>query len=179
MRKLAFLRRRRLLNELAAVCALSGWAGSAEAQTYSNAPTAFSWIDPSTHTPVTWSNPTVCAGFADTIGDDALTNQLDIGFTFQFGAVNYTQLYIMTNGRLQFGNTSCGAGTQVVGPPRTYTLPYADASLVNTMKIYGADIDASPNGSGAARAPRHARRRPAPCVTPRRLWARRRTASSS
>lgn len=137
-----------MLFGLAAACALSGWAGSAGAQTYSNTPTAFSWIDPSSHTPVTWSNPTVCAGFGDTIGDDAITNQLDVGFTFQFGTLNYTQLYIMTNGRLQFGNTTCGAGTQDIGPPRTYTEPYADPGLGNTMKIYGADIDASPNGSG-------------------------------
>lgn len=139
---------RATLYKLAAVCALSGWAGSAGAQTYSNAPTAFSWIDPSSHTPVTWSNPTVCTAFGDTIGDDAITDQLDIGFTFQFGAVNYTRLYIEANGRLQFGNTYCGAGTQVIGPPRTYTLPYPDPNITNTMKIYGADLDASPNGSG-------------------------------
>jgi hypothetical protein len=158
LKKPAFLRLRRLSGasrrqraaqfKLAVVCALSGWAGFAGAQTYSNAPTAYSWIDPSTHTPVTWSNPTVCTAFGDTIGDDAITNQLDIGFTFQFGTLNYTSLNIEANGRLQFGNTYCGAGTQVIGPPRTYTESYPDPNITNTMKIYGADLDASPNGSG-------------------------------
>ncbi len=136
------------LYKIIAVCALSGWAGSAGAQTYSNTATAYSWIDPSTHTPVTWSNPTVCTAFGDTIGDDAITNQLDIGFTFQFGTLNYTRLYIEANGRLQLGNTYCGGGTLVIGPPRTYTESYPDPDITNTMKIYGADLDASPNGSG-------------------------------
>ena len=132
----------------AAICAFWGWAGSAEAQTYSNTPTAYSWIDPSTHTPAAWSSPTLCTGGGDTIGDESITAQLGIGFTFRFGTLNYTGLYIMTNGRLQFGNTYCFPGTQVIGPPRTYTLPYPDPNLGNTMKIYGADIDVSPNGSG-------------------------------
>jgi MSHA biogenesis protein MshQ len=133
---------------LAAVCALAGWADFAGAQTYSNIPTSYSWIDPSSHTPVTWSSPTICGGGGESIGDDSISDQLDIGFTFPFGALNYTRLYIMANGRLQFGNTFCGAGTQDIGPPRTYTLPYPDPNLGNTMKIYGADLDASPNGSG-------------------------------
>jgi hypothetical protein len=90
----------------------------------------------------------VCTGGGDTIGDDSATGPLDIGFTFQFGTVAYTQLYIMTNGRLQFGNTYCYPGTQNIGPPRTYTLPYPNGNLGNTLKIYGADLDASPNGSG-------------------------------
>ena len=134
--------------KLLVACFLSCLAASANAATYSNVPTTFGWIDPSTHTRATWSNPSLCGGGGDTIGDDSITAAINIGFTFKYGSVNYTQLYIMTNGRLNFGNTFCYPGTQVIGPPRTYTLPYADANLVNTMKVYGADIDVSPAGSG-------------------------------
>jgi uncharacterized repeat protein (TIGR01451 family) len=145
-RKAAFYR-------LLATCFLLWWAASARAVTYSNTPTTFAWIDPTTHTPATWSNPTLCTGGGDTIGDDSITAPINIGFTFNFGGVNYTQLNIMANGRLEFGNTYCFAGTQVIGPPRTYTLPYPDANLVNTMKVYGADIDVSPAGSGGGPGP--------------------------
>ena len=145
--------RKSAFYKLLGACLLSWWAAFAGAATYSHTPTPFAWIDPSTHTPVTWSNPTLCTGGGDTIGDDSITAPLDIGFTFNFGGVNYTQLSIMTNGRLNFGNTYCFPGTQLVGPPRTYTLPYPDANLVNTMKVYGADIDVSPNGSGGGPGP--------------------------
>ena len=126
---------------------------AARAVTYSNAPTAFSWIDPSSHTPVVWSNPTQGTGGCDTGGDDSITAPINIGSTFNFGGVNYTQLRIMANGRLQFNNTYCGAGTQNIGPPRTYTLPYPNANIVRTMKVYGADIDTTLNGSGGGPGP--------------------------
>ncbi|MHB8535228.1 MAG: hypothetical protein ACYDBW_07275, partial [Sulfuricaulis sp.] len=71
---------------------------AAHAVTYSNAPTAFSWIDPSTHSAVVWSNPTQGSGGCDTTGDDSITAPINIGFTFNFGGVNYTQLRIMSNG---------------------------------------------------------------------------------
>ena len=129
-------------------------AAAAGAITYSHVPTTFNWIDPSGHTPVVWSNPSLCSGFGDVIGDDSITAPVNIGFSFPFGGSSYTQLSVMTNGRLQFaGNTHCGAGTQNIGPPRTYTLPYASGNLNNTMKVYGADLDASPNGSGGGPEP--------------------------
>ncbi len=127
---------------------LLGWAAAARAATYAHVPTTFGWIDPPSHAPVVWSNPSVCTAFGDTIGDDAITAPINIGFPFTFGGGTYTQLNVMTNGRLQFGNTYCFAGTQTTGPPRIYTLPYPDANLVNTIRVYGADLDASPNGSG-------------------------------
>ena len=142
-------RRSRVFGLLAAFLVFCSTA--AQAATYTHTPTTYAWIDPSTHTPVTWSNPTLCTGGGgggDTIGDDAITAPIDIGFTFTYGATAYTQLQIMTNGRLQFNQTYCGAGTQNVGPPRTYTLPYANNNIQRTMKVYGADLDASPNGSG-------------------------------
>jgi hypothetical protein len=145
--------RKAAFYKLFGACFLSWCATFVEAATYVHTPTTFGWIDPSTHTPVTWSNPTLCTGGGDTIGDDSITAALDIGFTFNFGGVNYTQLSVMTNGRLNFGNTYCFPGTAGVGPPRTYTLPYPDANLVNTMKVYGADIDVSPTGSGGGPGP--------------------------
>ncbi|MHB8471485.1 MAG: DUF6701 domain-containing protein [Gammaproteobacteria bacterium] len=123
---------------------------AAQAATYSSAATTFSWIDPTTHTAVVWTNPTQgTSGICDTGGDDSVTTLINIGFTFNFGGVNYTQLRIMSNGRVQFNNTYCYAGSSnSSATARTYTLPYADANLTNTMKVYGADIDTTPNGSG-------------------------------
>ncbi len=128
---------------------------TAQAMTYSSAATSFNWIDPSAQTAVVWSNPTQgSSGVCDTAGDDSITALINIGFTFNFGGVNYTQLRIMSNGRVQFNNTYCYAGTQVIGPPRTYTLsPLPNANLVRTMKVYGADIDTTPNGSGGGPGP--------------------------
>src|SRR5262245_59391684 len=150
----------RRLHQAASVCRsahvglLAGvflWlaAAAASAATYAHVPTTYNWIDPSGHMPVAWSNPTLCGGFGDVIGDDSLTPFTNIGFTFNYGGTAYTQLYIMTNGRVQFGaaNTFCGAGTATI-TPRTYTQPYPSGVLKNTMKIYGADQDVSPNGSG-------------------------------
>src|SRR4029077_4201294 len=116
--------------------------------TYAHAPTVYNWVDPSLQTAVVWSNPSVCSGFSDTIGDDSITAPINIGFNFTYGATVYSQLQIMTNGRLQFSQDYCGAGTQNVGPPRTYTLPYNDNNIRRTMKVYGADFDASPSGPG-------------------------------
>ncbi|MEK7412582.1 MAG: hypothetical protein AAB263_04600, partial [Planctomycetota bacterium] len=129
-------------------------ASAVNAVTYSNAPTTFSWIDPSSHTPVVWSNPTQGTGGCDTGGDDSITALINIGFTFNFGGVNYTQLRIMSNGRVQFNNTYCYAGSaNSSATARTYTLPYPNANLVRTMKVYGADIDTTPNGSGGGPGP--------------------------
>lgn len=128
------------------VLAMAG-VGFAQAASYVSSPATFSWIDPSAHARIAWSNPTQGTGGCDPIGDDSITVPINIGFTFNFGGVNYTQLRVMSNGRLQFNNTYCGAGTQNI-TPRTYTLPYPNTNLIKTMKVYGADIDTSPNGSG-------------------------------
>jgi len=133
------------------VLAMAG-IGFVQAASYVNSPTTFSWIDPSAHARIAWSNPTQGMGVCDTIGDDSITAPINIGFTFNFGGVNYTQLRIMSNGRLQFNNTYCGAGTQNIAP-RTYTLPYPSTNLINTMKVYGADIDTSLYGSGGGPEP--------------------------
>lgn len=120
----------------------------AHAATYSSMATTSNWINPSAHTRVTWTNGASCtSGYAGAPIDDDITAQLPLGFTFNFGGVNYTQVQIMSNGRLQFNNGYCGYGTQTTGSPPTYTYPYPDASLSRTMRIYGVDLDATPSGA--------------------------------
>lgn len=120
----------------------------AHAATYSSMATTSNWVNPSAHTRVTWTHGASCSsGYAGAPIDDDITAQLPLGFTFNFGGVNYTQVQIMSNGRLQFNNGYCGYGTQTVGPPPTYTYPYPTASVSRTMRIYGVDLDATPSGT--------------------------------
>lgn len=120
----------------------------AHAATYSSMATTSNWVNPSAHTHVTWTHGASCSsGYAGAPVDDDITAQLPLGFTFNFGGVNYTQVQIMSNGRLQFNNGYCGYGTQTTGSPPTYTYPYPDASLSRTMRIYGVDLDATPSGA--------------------------------
>ncbi|NDP48368.1 MAG: LamG domain-containing protein [Sulfuriferula multivorans] len=126
------------------------WAeGQAHAATYANVAAPYSWVSPSAHTRAAWTSGTSCSsGYVGAAVDDDITAQLPLGFTFNFGGVNYTQVQIMSNGRLQFNNGFCGYGTQTVGPPPTYPYPYPNASVVRTMRVYGTDLD--PTSSGAA-----------------------------
>lgn len=121
------------------------------AATYYRSITTFSWIAAGSHTRVTetsspyrFTNGSGC-GTTLPVLDDSISNAIPIGFTFRFGTVNYTQAYIQTNGRIQFGNTTCGFGTQNIGPPQTYPYtPFPDGSMNAVMKIYGADLDPTP-----------------------------------
>lgn len=109
--------------------------------TYSSATTAFDFVATGAHTRITsWP------GCSDKTGDDSLSAAIDIGFTFNFGGIDYTQVRVHTNGRLQFNNTACGFGTQSVGPPRTYTHPFPDATMDRVMRVYGADLDLASGG---------------------------------
>lgn len=116
------------------------------AQSYTQLATPYNFIATAGHT--------VLNGFAaglgcpDTNGDDSISAPINIGFTYRFGATSYTQVRIFTNGRLEFGSTYCYFGTSAVGPPRTYPDPMAAANVVNTMRVYGADLDVSPAGGG-------------------------------
>src|SRR5574343_1739056 len=130
--------------------ALGAWvwiAGSAQGATYTSASTPFSWIDASSHTKVGYNTTpykfNAASGCATTppILDDTLSDVIPIGFSFVYGTTTYTTLRIMTNGRLQFANTTCGAGTNAIGPPQTYPYLYPVASMNNTMKIFGVDLD--------------------------------------
>ena len=120
---------------------------AAQAATYASASTSFNWIDPSGHSKVGYNTSpykfNTASGCATNVPrlDDTLSDLIPIGFSFTFGTTAYTQLRIQTNGRLQFGNSSCGAGTQDIGPPQTYPYGYPDASMNNTMKVFGVDLD--------------------------------------
>jgi MSHA biogenesis protein MshQ len=125
------------------------WSAAAQAVTYANASTTFGWIDASTHTKL---GPTLGAPysalyrFSNTGGcgtnppsiDDTLSSNIPIGFTFMYGGVNFTDVRIMSNGRLQFNNNlTCGFGSPVT------QLPYPNAGLNYTLRIYGGDLDPS------------------------------------
>lgn len=116
---------------------------AAQAVTYANSSYTFSWIDPSSHTKVGPYTSTynfarangISCNSTEPITDDTLSNLIPIGFTFNYGGLPFTKLYIMTNGRLQFGNTYCGYGSPV------QAFPYPDINMNYTMRIYGNDLD--------------------------------------
>lgn len=114
-------------------------AGAAGAATYVGAPTTFNWLTPAAATPATWTYTSQCSGGGAPVDDD-ITAPIPLGFTFDFGGVNYTSVRIMSNGRLQFNNNFCGYGTQNINP-RTYPYPIPDSRLVRTMRVYGNDLD--------------------------------------
>ena len=160
----------KLLLPLAIVIA-SGWAGqafAAAAVSYVNASIPFAWIDPSTHTklgptygglysptykftngPGPANNNTFGCGTTPPIIDDTTSDQIPFGFIFPFGTSTFNSARINTNGRLQLtrsttltptlptalDNTTCGYGSYV------QQLPFPDAGLTNTLRIYGNDLD--------------------------------------
>jgi hypothetical protein len=119
------------------------WLPAAQAVTYANSSYTFNWIDPSSHTKVGPNTSTyyfarangISCNSTEPITDDTLSNAIPIGFTFNYGGLPFTKLYIMTNGRLQFGNTYCGYGSPV------QAFPYPDTNMNYTMRIYGNDLD--------------------------------------
>jgi len=134
-------------------------AGPAQAVYYGNTSTTFSWIDPvaGAHTAAVWTSGAACTAgtYVNAPGDDDITAQLPIGFTFNFGGTNYTQLQIMANGRLQFNNSYCGWGTNGVGPPPTYPYDFPTGAplggagnVVRMIRIYGADFDPGASAPG-------------------------------
>jgi MSHA biogenesis protein MshQ len=132
---------------LGALVLLLAVVGNASAQTYTSGSTSYSFIDSSTHTKIGYNtvpykfNASAGCGTTPPVLDDTLSDLIPIGFTFTYGATNYTTLYVMTNGRVQFGNTTCGAGTASIGPPQTYPYGYPNGSMNNTMKVFGVDLD--------------------------------------
>lgn len=122
---------------------------SAEALTYVNAATTFSWIDATTHTkvgahtaPYQFRSSTGGCGTTAPIIDDTISDIIPLGFNFVFGDKVFDSVRIMSNGRIHFvsttlplDNTTCGYGSPVT------QLPYPIASLTYTMRIYGNDMD--------------------------------------
>ncbi len=133
---------------LLAICTIGLVVSSgAAAATYTSASTTYRAIDSSTHTkvgylttPYKFNGASGC-GTSPPVLDDTLSDAIPIGFPFAFGTGTYTTAYIMTNGRLQFGNTLCGAGTASIGPPQTYPYGLPHASMNRVMKIFGVDLD--------------------------------------
>lgn len=127
---------------------------SALAVTYANISYPFSWIDASTHNrlgaataPYKMNGGGNC-GTNPPIIDDTISDLIPIGFTFAYGGVDYTNLRVSSNGRIQLGNNNfCGYGTANVGPPQTYPYRYPDANPGASMRIYGADLDPTPQGT--------------------------------
>jgi MSHA biogenesis protein MshQ len=124
-------------------------AGVSQAQTYSNKSEPWAAIDAISHTkinhnssPINFYKPTGSnCGTSVTVIDDTITNAINIGFTFNYGGVDFTQVRVMTDGRLQFGaNTNCGSGTDNTGST-IYAFDYPDVRMDYTMRIYGADLD--------------------------------------
>lgn len=128
---------------------LAALSQPAWAITYAHTATTFNWIDASAHTklgPTTGGIYSPSYRFQNTGGcgtnppviDDTLTDNIPIGFTFMYGGQSFTQVRIMSNGRLQFNNnTTCGYGSPVT------QLPYPNAGLDYTMRIDGGDLDPS------------------------------------
>ncbi len=124
--------------------ALLGVAASplALAVTYANTSVPFNWVDSSTQTVVGYNTSPYKFNFASGCGttppriDDTISDAIPLGFTFMYGGMNFTTVRIMSNGRLQFNNnTTCGYGSPVT------QLPYPNANLNYTMRIFGNDLD--------------------------------------
>lgn len=129
---------------------LAGVNGPAFAATYGYAQIPLAWIDNTAHTNVTWGGSAQCAAWNSSPVDDDGTAPIDIGFSFTYGATVYTQVRIISNGRLQFGNNYCGYGTQTIGPPPTYPYNYPNGNMDNTMRVYGADFCPAGGGGGCS-----------------------------
>ena len=129
---------------VAALLVAAFWHLPSIAATYANVTTAFSWIDPSAHAKVGFNTTPYkfnACGTTPPVLDDTISDLIPIGFNFLYGATSYNSLKIETNGRLQFANSNCSAGTASIGPPQTYTQKYPVAAMNNTMKAFGVDLD--------------------------------------
>jgi len=144
----------------------------AGAATYVMTSITANWIDASSHNKITANSTpykftgggsTGCGSTPPTL-DDVISDSIPIGFTFMFGGATFTSLRVMTNGRLQFGTTTCGYGTAAVGPPQTFPYGYPDANMNYTMRIYGGDLDATVKRSASTDAGDSVNNYPTTCI---------------
>lgn len=137
----------RLFALLLVLLGLFGLSLPADAATYSTITIPFNWIDPSAHAklgPATggvystlykFTNPGGCGTTPPNI-DDTLSDDIPLGFSFKYGGTPFTSVRVMANGRLQFNNNiTCGSGSPVT------QIPYPNASLNYSLRIYGNDLD--------------------------------------
>jgi len=119
------------------------------AGTYANIAVPFNWIDASNHSklgPTTgglysslykFRNTGSCGTNPPNMADTLRVHNR-VGFKYTKGGVGFTRLRCLSNGRLQFNNsTTCGSGSPVT------QIPYPNASLNYSMRIYGNDLDPS------------------------------------
>lgn len=125
---------------------------------YIESSTTFNWISTSGQTLIvtgasggTWSSGANCTTSANgpydgASPDDDITWPIPLGFTFNFGGVNYTSVQIMANGRLEFGsNNQCGYGGPYVQIPTTTG---NTVSTVTSIIPYSMDFDPDPVDAG-------------------------------
>jgi len=139
----------RLRHGLALMLVSFACVPEAMAVTYISSSATYNPIDSSTHTKIGYKtspyrfNGGATCGTVPPVLDDTITGAIPIGFNFVFGGVTYASAYVMSNGRLQFGNTTCGAGTDLMGPPQTYPYGLPDSNMNGVMKIFGVDLDST------------------------------------
>lgn len=114
---------------------------------YTATPTPFNWIPTSTQTLIvsgtsgaTWSSGQACTPgtYDGATPDDDITWPIPLGFTFDYGGTNYTQVQIDANGRLQFNNGACGYGGPFIQIPNT---PGNTVNTTSTIIPYSLDFD--------------------------------------
>ncbi|OAI11046.1 hypothetical protein A1359_15220 [Methylomonas lenta] len=127
-------------------CFVAIYSAPLIATTYSVIPYPFNWVDATAHIkigPTTggvyssiykFTNSGDC-GTSPPILDDTISDPIPLGFTFKYGSKSFTSVRVMSNGRLQFDNNTCGFGSPVT------QLPYPVSSLQYSMRIYGNDMD--------------------------------------
>ncbi|HEV7913919.1 MAG TPA: DUF6701 domain-containing protein, partial [Albitalea sp.] len=124
---------RNLFLLLALIVALI--AAPARAQTYqadssAAAAAAYPWIDIS------------ATGTQLSLADDQVSAQINLGFSFTFGATTYTQVRVASNGMLQFGGTSTAYTNSTLPMAGTGGEPNIDAAMVPLWD------DFQPDGTG-------------------------------
>ncbi|WP_452601822.1 M36 family metallopeptidase [Pontimicrobium sp. MEBiC06410] len=90
---------------------------------------------------ITFATETITGGTAVTLGDDAGTAALNIGFDFNFYGTTYTQFYIASNGFISFD------GSGMTGAASYTPTAIPNTGNPNTMIAFAWD-DLSPNAGG-------------------------------
>ncbi len=136
----------RLLILAIALCALSSLATVRATVSYTASQTPFSWIPTTTQTLIvtgsaggTWSSGVACSpgSYDGATPDDDITWPIPLGFTFNYGGTDYTQVQIDANGRLQFNNGACGFGGPFIQIPTTP----GNTTPTTTIIPYSLDFD--------------------------------------
>jgi hypothetical protein len=76
------------------------------------------------------------------VGDDSYAGPFNLGFTFNYYGVDYTQAYVNINGMLTFGsgNSSYSNGALASSGPNTAIYPFWDDLVTGSGKIYYTSV---------------------------------------